>query len=152
MRHVISAVEIIVDVDLPVAVDVVSPAIKIMKLADAERSDALHQSAKKFLQRRSLRIEIYEHKTFPGFDADGKQTVLSAIKVFDSVEFGHAFERAIQAILPAVIRTLQHGCLTAKLGDHGGGVMPADVVKTAQRAVASAHDYYWLSGEPHGHE
>ncbi len=39
MRHVISAVEIVVDKNLPVAMNVVDAAIEVVKFADAERRD-----------------------------------------------------------------------------------------------------------------
>ncbi len=59
MRHVISAVKIIIHENFPVAGDVVGAAVEVVQFADAQRRHALHQPAKKSLQRRRLRIEIH---------------------------------------------------------------------------------------------
>src|ERR1700722_7006903 len=123
-----------------------------MQPADIEGRNALHQSAEEFLQRRSLRIEIHEHETLPGFNADGDQTILSAVEIFHAVEFRHAFERSVESVFPAVVRALQYRGLTASLRDYCGGVVPADVIEGAQRAVTSAHDYDRLSGETGGNQ
>src|SRR5579864_5730432 len=82
----VSAIQIIVDVYLPVAMNVISSAIEIVELADAERSDALHQATEKLLQRRRLRVEVHKDETLPGFHPDRNQTILRAIKVLHSLE------------------------------------------------------------------
>ena len=99
-----------------------------------------------------MRVEVHEHKAFPGFDADGNQAVLGAVKVLHAIELGHAFERSIETVFPAVIGTLQNLRVTAGLGDDGCGVMAAHVVESAQCAVAAAHDDDGLSGEARGDE
>jgi hypothetical protein len=65
MGNVIPAVEIIVDEHLPVAMNLVHPAIEVMQLAHAEGRHSLDESAKEVLQRRSVRVEIHEHELFP---------------------------------------------------------------------------------------
>src|SRR5579864_3664382 len=144
----VSAIQIIVDVYLPVAMNVISSAIEIVELADAERSDALHQATEKLLQRRRLRVEVHKDETLPGFHPDRNQTILRAIKVLHSLELRHAFERSVEAIFPTVVWTLQHHRLAAWLRHHRGGVMTAHVVESAKRAIASAHHNYRLSGQP----
>src|SRR6267154_4138872 len=103
MRNVISAVEIIVDKDLPVAMNVVRGAGEEVKLADAKRPDPLDQSSEKFLKRHSVGIEIYEDEALPYFDANRHQTVLSTIKVLHTFELRHAFQRPIQTVVPTVV-------------------------------------------------
>src|ERR1700682_4305138 len=107
MRNVISAIEIIVDEDLPVAMDVVGGAVEEVQLADSERRDAFDQASEEFLKRRSLWVEIYKDKTFPYLNAHRNQTVLSPLKVLDPLELRHAFQGSIQAVVPAVVRTTQ---------------------------------------------
>src|SRR6201997_1817430 len=136
----ISAVEVIIDVDFPVAANVISSAVEVMQLADAERRNALYQTAEEFLQRRGLGIEIYEYEALPSFHPDRNQTILSPIKVLHSIELRHAFERSVQTIFPTMVRTLQHRRLTARLRDDGRSVVTAHVVEGAQLAVAAAHD------------
>ena len=65
---------------------------------------------------------------------------MRAIEILDAFEFGHAFERAIEAVIPAVIRAMQNAQLTAGLGYHRSGVMAADVEEGAQDTVVTA-DY-----------
>ena len=68
--NVVSAVEVVIDVDLPVAMDVVTSAVEVVQFADVKGRDPINQSAKKFLERRRLWIEIHKDKAFPGLDAD----------------------------------------------------------------------------------
>src|ERR1035437_462637 len=142
----ISAIQVVIDVDLPVAVNVIGPAVEVVQLADAQRHNALDQTAEKLLQGRSLGIEVHEHKALPGFNADWNQAVLTAIKVLHAIELRHAFERSIQTVFPTVVRTLQNLRVAAGLGHDCRGMMPAHVVESAQRAVASANDNDGLSG------
>src|ERR1700722_10059360 len=123
-----------------------------MQPADIEGRNALHQSAEEFLQRRSLRIEIHEHETLPGFNAYGDQTTPSAIEGFHALEFRHAFESSVESVFPAVVRTLQHRGLTASLRDHCGGMVTADVKESPQYAVTSAHNNDRLSGKTRGNK
>src|SRR5215469_3658768 len=107
MRYVVSAVEIVVDEDFPIAMNIVSAAIEVMQLVDAERSDARHDAAKEFMQRGRVRIEIDKDETLPGFNPDRQQAVVRALEVLHALEFRHAFQRSVEAVFPAVIGTLQ---------------------------------------------
>src|SRR6516164_6599829 len=140
MRHMVSAVQVVVDVDLPVAVNVVSAAIKELQPADPERRNALHDSPEKFVQRRSFRIEVHEYETLPHFDSDRHKAVVRAAEVLHAFELGHAFERTIQTILPTVVRTLQDLRLSTRLRNNGGRMMATHVEKSAQRPIHAAHN------------
>src|SRR5438270_10016149 len=146
--YVISAVEIVIDIHLPIAMNIVRSAIEIMQFADAEGRDALHQAAQKFLQGRGIGIKVHEDKAFPGLNANWKQPVLSTIKIQNAFEFRHAFQRSIQPIFPTVVRTLQDLCMAAGLSNNRGGVVPADVVEGAQSSLGAANDYDRLSRKP----
>src|ERR1035441_6939953 len=152
MGHVISAVEVIIDVDLPVAMYVVAPPVEVVQLADSEGRNALGEAAEELLQRRGLRVEVHEHKALPGFDLDGNQTVLRAIKVLHAIGLRHALERAVEAVFPSVVRTLQNLRMTAGLSHNGGSVVTADIIEGAQRTVGSANDDDRFSGQPRGYK
>src|SRR5665811_159303 len=152
MGHVIPAVEVIIDVDLPVAMYVVAPTVEVVQFADAERCNAHHQSAEKLLQRRGLGVEVHEHEALPGFHADGNQSVLSTIEVLHAIELRHALEKAVEAVFPAVVRTLQNLRVTAGLSHNGGSMVTADVIEGAQRTVGSTNDDDWFSGQPRGYK
>src|SRR5579862_7320744 len=147
MRNVISAVEIIIDKHLPVAVDFISAAVKVVELAHPERRHAFDQAAEEVVQRGSLRVEIYEYKLLPGFRLHREQAVSLTLKIFDAVEFWHAFQRAIQAIVPAVVRTMQERSLAAGLGDDRRGMMTAYVVEAAQNSVMASHHNNRFAGD-----
>src|SRR5215471_12305698 len=111
VRDVISAVEIVIDIHLPVTVDVVSAALEKMKVADAERSDSLHQTAQEFAQRSRIGIEVNEDKALPGFNTNRQQSVFRTVEVLNALELRHALERAIESIFPAMVGALQNGSL-----------------------------------------
>lgn len=152
MGDVVAAVEKVIDEDFPVAIDIVSAAVEVMKVADAERGDALDQAAEKLAEGSRVVVEIDEDEALPGFDADGDEAVLSAVEIFDSFEFGHAFEAAVEAVVPAVIRTVEQRRLSAGLRHYRGGVVAADVIKGAQNAVVTAHYDYGFAGYLSGDE
>ena len=91
-------------------------------------------------------VEIDEDEALPGFDSNGNKSVLRAIEILDAFELGHAFEGTIEAIVPAVIGTMQKRSLAAGFGHDGGGVMAADIVESAQSTVAAADDDDRLTG------
>src|SRR6185312_8569051 len=152
MRNVVSAVEVVIHKDFPVAVYVISAAVEVVQLADAERRHALDQAAEEAVERRSLWVQIYEYEFLPGFRLHRNQTILLALKILYTVEFGHALQRTIQPVIPAVMRAMQDGSLPARLCDHGCGVMTADVIKAAQNAVISAHHDDRFAGNAGGDE
>ena len=82
----------------------------------------------------------------------GNKSVLRAIEILDAFELGHAFQRTIEAVVPAVIGTMQESSLAAGFGDDGGGVMAADIVESAQGTVAAADDDDRLTGDHGAHK
>src|SRR5579863_776696 len=152
MRHVIAAVEIVIHKYFPIAVDIEGASLEEVKFPDAERRHPLNQPAKKVVQRRRIRIEIHEDKAFPSLDANGYQTVLRPIEVLHAIELGHAFQGSIQAILPAVIRALENGSVSARLCHDRRRMVAADVIESAEFSIIPAHDDDRLSGYGGGDE
>src|SRR5207249_5694543 len=105
MGHVVSAIEIVVDKNLPVAMNVVAPAIEEVQLADPQRRPALDQSAKELLQRHRLLIKVRENKALPSAHSNRHQAVLRTVEVLHAIELRHSLQRSIQPVPPAVIRT-----------------------------------------------
>src|ERR1022692_146445 len=139
MRHVISAIEIVVDEHLPVAMDVIHAAVEAMQFAHIERRHSLHQPAKKIWQRRGFWIEIHEHELFPDLDLHRRQAILLAVKVLYPVELRHALQRTVQSIIPTVIRAMQDRSLSARFGNYRGSMVAAHVVEPPQCTVITAH-------------
>src|ERR1700693_360894 len=91
--NVIAAVEIVVDVDFPVAIQGVDAAIEVLELlGELQRGDEFRNGVEEFAKWGGLGIEIDEDEIFPGVDGDGDETILRAIEIADAVEFDHAFE------------------------------------------------------------
>src|SRR6266478_5940552 len=135
MRNVVTAVEVVVDKHFPVAMDVVSAPVKVAQFADAEGRDALDETAKKFGERRRLVVQVDEDEALPGFDPDRDEAVLRKIKILDAFELRHPLQGAIEAVVPAVVRTMQQRSLAAGLSYDGSGMVAADIVEAAQNAV-----------------
>ena len=81
-----------------------------------------------------------------------EQTVFCAIEVLHAVELGHAFERTVEAVFPAMVGTLQNLGVAAGLGNDGRSVVTANVIEGAQGSIGSAHNNDGLSREPRGDE
>ena len=100
----------------------------------------------------AVRVEIHEDQCLPGIHLHRDQAVVFAFKILHTIELGHAFERAVESVVPSVIRAMQDGRLSARFGDDRSCVMPADIEKRPQDAVVSAHGDDGLAGDRRGHE
>jgi len=58
VRNVVAAIEIVIDVDLPIAVERVSAPLEEAELGNLERSETRHDGPKKFLERNGVRVEM----------------------------------------------------------------------------------------------
>ncbi len=151
--NVIAAVEIVVDVDFPVAIESVDAAIEVLELLrELQRGDEFRNGAEEFAKWGGLGIEIDEDEIFPSVDTDGGKTILRAIEIADPLELDHAFEGAVDAVGPAVIGAAKLFGAAVGFGDDGGGVMAADVVEGAELRVAAADDDDGLAGDVGGEE
>ena len=148
----VAAVEIVVDEDLPVAVEGVGSALEEVQGAEVERSNAGSKPAQKFCQRRGVGIEIDEDELLPGFDLDRNQPILRAVEAADAFELGRALERAVEAVAPAVIGTAKNARRALLFRGDCRCVMAADVEEGAQLAVAATNDEQRLAGELRGDE
>lgn len=139
--NVVTAVEIIVHVDFPVAVQRVDPAIEVVELfGELERRDEFGNFAEKFPEGSGSAIEIDEDEIFPNVYAHGNKAVIGAIEIADALELDHALQDAIVAVGPAMIGAAELFGTTVGFENDGGGVMAADVVKGAEFAII-APDY-----------
>ena len=101
---VIAAVEIVVDVDFPVAIKRVDAAVEEMKFfGQFKRGDELRDYAERIAQGHGMAVEIDKHEIFPSVHANRDQTVVCAVEVADAVKLDHAFQRAIDSVGPAVV-------------------------------------------------
>src|SRR5579859_5177556 len=94
-----------------------------------QRLHALRQAAKKILEWCGLCVESDENKFLPYSHAHGYQAILAAVKIAHSVEIGSAFQRAVGAIRPSVIRTAEIRCAALGIGHDRGGMVLAYVIE-----------------------
>ena len=123
----ITAIEIVISEDLPIAVDDPLASSSEMKLVETERLELPNHVAEIFGERQRVGIEVHKNKFLPNVNGERNQAVLFAIKVLNSIEVGNALERSVQPISPAMIRTLQTRRRSARLGHYRSSVMSADV-------------------------
>ena len=134
------ALEIVVDVDLPVARDLVVHRPKSAHALERQRAALLGDRGDRLRQRRRLRIEVDEQHPAPFFDAKLRQPVRGAVEVPHAVPFGRRAQSPVEPVGPAVIPASQ-GHRPARGARHGSGPMAADVRKRPTDPVlAPRHD------------
>ena len=142
MRNVVAAVEVVVDVDFPVAVEGVLLARVEVKGFEIEGGYAFDQIAEEIMQRFWVGREVDEDEVFPGIDDDGDKAIVFTPKVADAGKLGHAFESAVEAVVPSVIRAMQKRGASAGLRHDGGRVVATNVVESPQHVVVAADNDY----------
>ena len=139
--HVVAAVEVVVDEHLPVAVEDVVLAVEPVQVrqARAPRTCAITSGPRNSSSdgpSAASRTNTQFSQTARG---DRHQRVRRRIEVAHALEGGRGLERALERVGPAVVGAAQPLHAARGLGQHRGGVVPADVEEAAQHAVAAAH-------------
>jgi len=151
--NVVAAVEIVVHIDLPIALQRVDTTVEEFKFpAELKRCNEFGNFAEKILERTGFAVEIDVDEIFPSVDGDRDESVFGAIEIADAVKFDHTFERAVVTVGPSVIGAAEILGAALRLGDDGGGVMAADVIKGAEQVVVAARNDDGLAGEIGGEE
>ena len=99
MRHVITAVQVVVDENFPVAVERVCPALEPMKAGNTQRLELIDEIAEKFFERRDIARRWFDPGERPlllNRDLNWEQTICGAIEVADIVEIRRAFQLAFK--------------------------------------------------------
>src|SRR6185437_4898700 len=86
IRHVITAVEKIVDVHLPVTVQFVAAALEKVQGRKTKGSHALDEAPQESLERPGLCVQIDENKFLPRCHANRHQAILTAIEITNAIE------------------------------------------------------------------
>jgi len=150
---VVAAVEIVVQVDFPVAIQRVDAAVEIFHFfGELQRGDDFRNPAEKILQRRGAPVQIHEHKILPGVHLDGNEAIFRAVEIADAFKLDHTFESAIDSVGPAVVGAAELFRAALRLGDDGGGVMAADIVESAELVVIAARDDNGFAGNVRSEE
>src|SRR5262249_17510906 len=106
-RNVIS-LEIVVDVNLPVALnDIVAPFGELQPV-ETKSERFLRNISKKRRERLGARVEIHEDKIFPGIDPQRHHAHRAAIEKLHTLDIWRPDQPAVQGISPPVIPAAQH--------------------------------------------
>src|SRR5262245_44674912 len=136
MRHVIAAVEVIIDKDLPVAIERIAPPLRPVEGAQIQPSHLADEiGAEKVFERKAAPIEFDEHPVFPDRGFDRRETVRRAIEVADAGEIRRPAKLPFERVSPAVIRASQVARLAFGGGHDGGGVVARDVEEAAEELM-----------------
>src|SRR3954453_7703129 len=139
------ALEVVVDVDLPVA-----GQLPLFARGEAIATEVVaHDRAEEFGERGDLMRDRDEEQIAPFLDAELRQARLP--EILHAFELGRAEERAIEVVGPAVIAALQDGGFPLPFRDRTGAVA-ADVRHRAEHAVVAAHDQHRLGADGGGEE
>src|SRR5580704_2147281 len=137
-------IEVVVDVDLPVAIDVVIAALGHLQIGEGKFFGKLRDITEEYRKRGSVCVEIDEQKLLPGFQSQRHHAHGGAIEKRDAIHFGRANQLAIQRVRPAVIGALKH--MTAAFAlSNWSGAMPANVAEGAENPFFVADNHHRLS-------
>ena len=147
------ALEIVVDVDLPVGGQRVVAALERHQLGEAEagRLDLGRDLAQELGERRRAGVEVHERHRRELFDARLAQPHLLRPEALDALHLARLEQAAVEAVGPTVVAALERGRVAAAFDDPAGA-MRADVPERAQRAVATADHEQRIARHLAGHE
>src|SRR5438128_2419937 len=116
------AFEIIVDVDLPVAVNVPVLAGRELHGREIAVTDQRRQVCERFTERRAMRIEIHKHERSARFDSKLRQAVLLLAEALDSVKLWRAEQASFKRIAPTVVSALKDPARAASCCNRTGAM------------------------------
>src|SRR5258708_2941745 len=136
-RHVVAAVEVVVDEDLPVAMELVLAALEERELGETKGQNVRCEAAEVRVERGGGRIEVAQDEVLPRADAQRDEAVVFAIEALDPLELRRRLERAVERVRPAVVRAAKPLRAARRFGDDGRGVMAAHVEERAKHAAVA---------------
>ena len=143
------ALKIVVDVNLPIAIDDIVVALRESQTLELKSLSLLRDLTEIARERFGFRVEIHKDKLFPGFAAKRHHAHGATVKEFNAVDVGRADQTAIESIGPPVILAAQDILATAAKRDRPC-TMTAHVAEGAQLALLVANDDDGFAGDIHG--
>ena len=147
VRHVVAAVEVVVDEHLPVALEGPAPPLHEVEAGQIELGELADEGPEGLLERRAARLETDEHELLPARRLDRHKSVLGLVEAADAGEVRRALQLPGERVRPAVVGAAQDRGLALGLGHHRRGVVAAHVEEAAQLAVVAPHHDDRLAGE-----
>src|SRR5213082_541948 len=145
------ALEIIVDVNLPVAVDDVIAALREVQALELEAVGLLRDLPQVGGKRLGLKIEIDKNELAPSFAAQRHHAHGGAIEKLDAIDVRRTNQAAVEGVGPAVVLAAQDIFAAATERD-GARAMAADIAEAAEFALLVAYNDDRLADNIHGKE
>ena len=135
------ALEVVLEVDLPVGVDrpLVMGVEDERREVEAAPRDDRRQFAERLDERRRGRIGVDEQERPPRVDRDGEQREVGSVEARFALRPWCLPQRAVEPVRPRVIRALQRLAAAAAARDRRRA-MAADVDEAAEDALSIARD------------
>jgi hypothetical protein len=143
--------EIVVDVHLPVARDLVVHALAELHRRDGQVPGLLRDRAEKAREIRSRSVEVHEEKRTERLGPKGRKTVTGPVEVPHALPLGRAAEGSVETVGPAVVAALEDLPVAGAAGDRPRAVT-ADVRQRADRPVLGAREHERLPRDLAGEE
>ncbi len=132
------ALEVVVGVGLPVALEVLAAVLGLGEGLDGEPRTLVCEATKPVEQRRGGAIGIGEHETSPSVHRDRPQPGVGGV----GAEVARAPQRAVQLVHPAVVPADERPSAAAGPVPHERpSAVSAHVVEGAPHAVLVRHDH-----------
>ena len=151
VRHVVAAVEVVVDEDLPVALEGPAPALDELEALELQLRELADERTECRLERGTARLEPHEDELLPDGGLDRNEAVPALVEVADAGEVRRSLQLAREGVRPPVVRAAQDRRLPGLLGHHRRGMVAADVEEPAELPVLAAHDDDGLAREHRRH-
>src|SRR5262249_34754015 len=131
--------EIVVDVDLPVAADDPALARSGAHGLEAPRRQPLRQVFESLDERRRRRIQVDEKEAEPALEPEFRERLLFLVEVLDAVELRRVDEAPVQGIAPAVV-TAAEGLTTSLPRRDRPGPVAADIRERTEAGIRPSND------------
>ncbi len=138
-RNVI-AFEIVIDVNLPIAVDNVVAALGELQALELKTTRLLRNFTEISRERHPVWIEINKDKLPPGFQSKRKHAHGAAVKEFHAFHIGSADQAAIERVGPTVIGAAED-IFAAAADRDGARAMTANIAESAKSSLLVANDH-----------
>ena len=126
--------EVVVDVDLPIAGELVLFAHDVAHRCTAKSRDAAGDVSEHILERRCGAVEIHEDERPPRRNGDGAKAHVGGRESFDAFHLRRAKQLALEAVGPSVVLALKRLSLATAVRDRARAVKTY-VVKPTQRCL-----------------
>src|SRR5256885_3995545 len=133
------ALEIVIDIDLPVAIDDIVATLGKLQTIELETARLPGNLAEVNGERLGLQVEIHQDKLLPGLAAERHHAHGAAVKELNAFDIGCADQTAIKRVRPAGILATEDILAAAAQGD-GSGAVAANVAKSTQLSLLVTDD------------